>query len=139
MKTDDEKERDEILENLLKEHPIHDLVKFDELNIQEALTENDFQTVKYKELYHKEIGKLDELQDLLEKLIGTRYEYYRFEDSHEWTKVEIEKFCIPRDPKVLHMKKIIRKQEVRVRFFEMCWKAFDKRAWSMKMFLETLR
>ena len=80
-----------------------------------------------------------DLNDLMDKLVGMRYKHYRFEDTNEWKKVEIEQFCIPQDKKILKMKKIIRRQQVRVRFFNMCWKGFEKQNWSMKLFLDTLK
>jgi hypothetical protein len=132
-------EKDRIINELLLEHPISELVKFNELDLQEKLAQNPTMMVKYRDLYHKELAKLDKLDDLMEKLVGMRYRYYRFDDNHEWSKPEIEKYAIPTDKKVQRMKKIIRRQKIRVRFFEMCWKAFEKQGWSMKGFIETLR
>ena len=131
--------KDEIIEKLLIDHPIHQLVKFSELDIADKLQENVGMVVKYRDLYHRELSKLDYLADLMEKLVGLRYKHYRFDSVEAYTKPEIEKYCMPADKKVLRMKTIIRNQEVRVRFFEMCWKAFEKQSWSMKMFLETLK
>jgi len=135
----DIKEEDDILGPLLVEHPIHDLIKFDDVNLQKKIQENMTMVVRYRDLYHQELAKLDKLKDLLDKLIGKRYEFYRFDDTKTWTKVEIERYALPADEKVVKMKKIVRKQEVRVRFFEMCWKAFDKQQWSMRMFIDTLK
>lgn len=133
------REKDRIQKKLLEEHPIHEMVKFSELDIAEKLTENTQMLVKYRDLYHKELSRLDKLEDLMERLMGIRYKHYRFDDNHEWSKPEIEKFALPADRKIQRFKRIIRRQKVKVRFFEMCWKAFEKQAWSMKMFLETLR
>jgi hypothetical protein len=130
---------DKILEELLAEHPIQDMVKFSELDIQEKLQDNVGMIVRYRDLYHKELSRLDTLNDMMEKLIGMRYKYYRFDCEDEYTKPEIEKYAIPADEKIIRMKKIIRKQEIKVRFFEMAWKAFEKQSWSMKMFLDTLK
>jgi len=135
----DIKEEDDILGPLLVEHPIHDLIKFDDVDLQKKIQENMTMVVRYRDLYHQELAKLDKLKDLLDKLIGKRYEFYRFDDTKTWTKVEIERYALPADEKVVKMKKIVRKQEVRVRFFEMCWKAFDKQQWSMRMFIDTLK
>ena len=132
-------ENEEILEKLHKDHPIEDMMKFSELDIQDKLKENQFQVVRFKDFYHREIGRLEHLTDLMDKLVGMRYEYYRFEDNNEWKKAEIEQYCIPKDRKIMKMKKIIRRQQVKVRFFEMCWKAFEKQNWSMKLFLDTLK
>jgi hypothetical protein len=130
---------DDILKELHEKYPIEELIKFTELDLQEKLQNNPFQIVHYRDLYHKELSHLDHLSDLLDKLIGLRYEYYRFKDDNEWSKVEIEKYCIPKDKKILRMKKIIRGQEVRVRFFEMAYKAFEKQGWSMKSFIDTIK
>jgi hypothetical protein len=135
----DQKEEDDVLSGLLLEHPIHDLIKFDDINLQKKIQENTTMVVRYRDLYHQELAKLDRLKDLLDKLVGKRYEFYRFNDDKTWTKVEIEKYALPADEKVIQMKKIVRRQEIRVRFFEMCWKAFDKQQWSMRMFIETLK
>jgi hypothetical protein len=133
------KDKDMILKDLLAEHPIPEMVKFSELNISEKVQENVGMIVKYRDLYHQELSHLDHLNDLYDKLVGLQYKYYRFDCDDAWTKVEIEKYCIPQDVKVLKMKNIIRIQEVKVRFFEMAWKAFEKMQWSMKLFVDTLK
>lgn len=137
---EDEKTIEErIIEELKKEHPIDEMVKFSEINLMEKIQQNDFMIVKYRELCYKEEFKLEELEDKFEKLQGQRYKFYRFEDDKEWTKVEIEKYCLPADKKILQMKKIIAKQKARVRFFEMCYKAFEKLQWSLKTYSDNLR
>lgn len=133
------KDEEKILEELNEEHPIEEMLKFDEFSLQDEIKTNMSQAVHYYDLYQKEFVQLDHLKDLLEKLKGKRYKYYRFETDEEWQKPEIEKYCLPSDPKILRMKKLIRKQEIRVRFFEMCYKAFEKREWSIKNYLETLK
>ena len=133
------KEEDEILAPLLIEHPIHDLIRFDDINLRDKIQENMTMVVRYRDLYHQALATLDRLKDLLDKLIGKRYEFYRFNDTKTWTKVEIEKYALPADEKVTKMKKIVRKQEIRVRFFEMCWKSFDKQGWNLKLFIDTLK
>lgn len=130
---------DELLQELHNEHPIDEMVKFSDLDIAEKLTENPYMIVKYRELYYKELANLDKLEMLMDKLIGERYKHYRFDDDKEWTKVEIEKYCIPSDEKIIQMKKIINRQKIRVRFFEMGYKGFEKMQWSMKSFIDTLK
>ena len=128
-----------IFEQLKQEHPIDELVKYDELNISEEIQKNPGLIVKYRDLYHMSLAELDELETLMEKLMGKRYEHYRFHTDEGWTKVEIEKYCLPQDEKIVRMKNIIARQKVKTRFFEMCWKAFESRQWSMKLFMETLK
>jgi hypothetical protein len=130
---------EKIVEELLKEHPIYEMVKFSDLNISQKLEENSFNIVKYRELYYKELSVLEELEVKYDKLVGMRYKFYRFEDDKEWTKPEIEKYCIPSDNKVIQMKKIIAKQKARVRFFEICYKGFEQAGWRMKSFIDVMR
>jgi len=132
-------DKEKILEQLLIDNPIDEMVKFSEIDIQEKLKENSYMIIKYTELHHKELFIMDELQIKYDKLVGIRYKWYRFDDDKEWTKVEIEKYCLPADTKIIQMKKIMDRQNVRIRFFEMAYKAFEKLQWSMKIFSENLR
>jgi hypothetical protein len=135
----DNKKHEKLFEDLKKRHPIDEMVKFSELDIAEKLQENTELIVRYRDFYHKSLAELDRLNDLLEKLSGIRFKYYRFDCSEKWTKPEIEKYCLPADEKITKMKKIVRRQEIKVRYYEMCWKAFEKQQWSMKLFMETLK
>lgn len=133
--TDEEK----IVEKLLEDHPIYDMIKFSELDITQKLEDNSFNIVRYRELYYKELAVMENLETKYEKLVGIQYKFYRFDDEREWTKVEIEKYCIPSDTKIIQMKKIMAKQRARVRFFETCYKGFEKQQWSMKGFIDVVR
>jgi len=128
-----------VLNKLLVDHQIQELVTFSEIDIQEKLKKNPFMIIKYTELHHKELSIMDELQIKYDKLVGLQYKHYRFDDDKEWTKVEIEKYCLPADPKIIQMKKIMDRQSIKIRFFEMAYKAFEKQQWSMKIFSENLR
>lgn len=130
---------EQIIDDLKKDHPIDDMLKFSEINLMEKLQENEFMSVKYRELYYLELSKLENLEDMYDKLLGIRYTFYKFDDDKEWTKVEIEKYCLPSDVQVLQLKKIIARQKVRTRFFEMCYKGFEKLQWSMKTYSDNLR
>ena len=133
---DQTKEEREIIEQLKSEHPIDEMVKFSEMDIMEKLKENSFQIVKYREHYYLEKSKLEKIEILYEKLLGLRYKFYKFEDDREWSKPEIEKYCLPSDPKILQMKKIMSKQKVRVRFFEIAYKGFEQAGWRMKTYMD---
>lgn len=132
-------DKNEIVEKLMVEHPIVGMVEFNELNIQEKLENISFQIIKYMDLHHGEDAKLKHIQDLYDKLCGIRYDYYRFGIDKELTKVEIEKYYLPQDEKVLKMKGILRRQEIRTRFFEICVRGLEKMSWSMKTFSENMR
>ncbi len=82
---------------------------------------------------------MDILADKLESLIGRRYDFYRFEFEKDLTKIEIERYYLPNDGYIKKMKQIIRRQNIKVRFFKMCYQAFDKQQWNMKLFWETIK
>jgi hypothetical protein len=130
---------EQIIDELKKDHPIEEMIKFSEINLMEKLQENSFMIVKYREHYYLELFKLEELEDKYDKLVGLRYQHYRFEDDKEWTKVEIEKYCIPSDSKILQFKRIMARQKARVRFFEIAYKAFEQVGWRMKTYSDNLR
>jgi len=126
----------QIFDELHTEHNIEEMVTFTELDIAEKLQKNEMMVIKYKELYYKELDKHEILERKMDALKGIRFKYYRFDDDNEWTKKEIEDYCLPSDEKIVHMKKILQKQQIRVRFFDMCHKAFSSMGWSMKTFTD---
>ena len=129
----------EIVEQLKKEHDIEELVSFSDIDIQERIKDNAFLIVRYRELYNKELQQLENIEILLDKLIGERYKYYRFEDEREWDKTEIKNYCIPSDSKVIKMKQILQKQKIRVRFFETCFKGLEHQGWRIKTWIDRER
>jgi len=130
---------EKILSDLHTEHPIDELVAFDNMNLQNAIKDNDFFTIKYKELWIKEVSVYEHMEGLLDKLIAERYHYYRFEMDEHLTKPEIERYYLPGDKKVIQMKGLLRKQKIRVEFFDMCAKAFNNRRWSLKVYSDNMR
>lgn len=129
-------EEQDIFEELKAQHPIDELVKFDETDIQEKLADNVFQVIKFKELYYQELDNYEDLERKMEALSGKQYKYYKFHQDEEWTKPEIEKYCLPQDEKIIHLKKIMKKQKIRVRFFELCFKGFEQQGWRMKTYTD---
>jgi len=132
-------EKKKIVEKLVLDHPITEMVKFDELNVQDKLKDISFQIIKYMDLHHAEEAKLNRVQDLYDKICGKRYDHYRFNYDKELTKVEIEKYYLPKDRMVLRMKAILRRQKIKTRFFEICYRGLEKQQWNMKTFSENMR
>ena len=127
-------ELEQIFKDLKEEHDIENLATFTDMDIAEKLRRNEMMVIKYKELYYAELQKYEELEMKMDKLKGIRYKHYKFNDEHEWQKKEIEEYCLPADPMIIQMKKIMAKQQVKVRFFDTCWRAFNSMGWSMKTF-----
>lgn len=123
-----------IFDGLKSNHNIEELATFSDLDIAEKLQKNEMMVIKYKEFFYSELEKYEILERKMDALRGMRYKYYKFHTDEEWTKKEIEDYCLPSDEKIIKMKKIMSKQQVRVRFFDMCWRAFNSMGWSMKTF-----
>ena len=132
-------EREEVIAELLKEHPITDMTKFSEIDIQDKLQENAFLIVKYSELLYKEKDHYSRILALKDKIVAERYDYYRFNFAKELRPAEIEKYYLLKDSKVIQMNKILRRQQWRMEFFEIAVKAFNGMGWNMKSYLQSLR
>lgn len=128
-------DKDKIVNDLLLEYPIYELVAFDELNISQKLQDNPYQLMKFQDTLLKEKMRYEELEILQEKLVGELYHKFRFENEEELSNKEIEKYYIPKDAKYLKMNEILRKQKIRIAFFELCVKGLDRQYWSMKEFI----
>jgi len=129
----------QIFDSLKEEYKIEEEATFSDLDIKEKLQKNEMMVIKYKEMYYNELNKYEILERKMDALKGLRYKHYRFEDDNEWQKKEIEDYCLPADTQIIQMKKIMMKQQVRVRFFDMCHKAFSSMGWSMKNFTDRER
>jgi len=136
---DQEKTDDEILQELHTKHPIDELVKFSEYNIQEKLEQNTYQIIKFKELFIKEKNNLDKMISLKERIIGERFDFYRFHSDKDLRPNEIIQYYLPKDLKIIQINKLIRKQQLVVSFFEMCVDAISRLGWAMKSWLDSNR
>jgi len=134
-----EKTMDDVWMELKEQFPIDEIVKFSEFNISEKLMENTWQLTKFTELYQKEAEELNRIMALKDKIIGMRYDFYRFNYDKELRQSEIEKYYLPKDEKIIKINKIIRQQQWRVEFFSMCVKAIDKVQWNMKNFNDNIK
>jgi hypothetical protein len=133
------KDREEIWKELNDEYQIQNLVKFADYNIQDKLQESAYQIVRFKEFFLKEKNTLDQLNALKEKTIGEQYDYYRFNFDKELKQQEIQAYYLPKDTKILKINSLIRRQQWRVDFFELCVDALTRQSWSMKSWLESNR
>ena len=126
----------QIFDELKAEHNIEELAQFSDLDIAEKIQKNEMMVIRYKELHQAEFRKYEILERKMDALRGLRYKHYRFNDDQEWQKKEIEDYCLPSDQKIIQMKKILAKQQVKVKFFDICWRALSSMGWNMKTFTE---
>lgn len=129
-------ERDNIVKKLREEYPIEEQTKFNEFNIGDKLQENTSLKLMYQDLYEKEKFFYDQLKVKYNIIVGKRYDFYRFEFDRNLTKTEVEQYYLPKDSKILKMKSILQKQEIRVKFFEICMKSIDNLYWRIKYFID---
>lgn len=139
MKKSEKQKREEILKELYEQYPIDELVKFSELDIAEKLQNNSYWVVKFRDELAKALAEFDQLEEMLETLMGQRYNHYRFDDDRELDKSEIKNFYLPKDTKIIKMKRILSRQKVKVDFFKFCVAGMEKQQWNMKNFLEALK
>jgi hypothetical protein len=135
----EEQERDEIWKQLYHDHPIDQQVQFSDMDIGEKLRKQPYIKLTYDDLYYKEKARYDQMSEVVEKITGIRYDYYRFSYDKEISKYEIEKYYLPKDPTVIEAKKKLRKQQWRVEFFKMCSDSINNQGWRIKEFLESMK
>lgn len=135
----EDKEYEDVINQLKTEYPIEELVQFNEFNIQEKLKESAFLILHYKEHYLKEKNQLERIIALKDKIIGEQYDKYRFNFNKELKGMEIKEYYLPKDEKVIKINRIYQKQLWRVEFFAACVEALVQQGWRMKAFLDERR
>lgn len=131
--------RDDIIKELSEKYPIESIVSFSELDIHDKLASNASQQVIYTEQLNREREQLDKVIALRDKIIGERYDHYRFNYDRELKPAEVEKYYLPKDEKVMKANLLVQRQQWRVDYFAMCVKAITSQQWNMKNFLESIR
>jgi hypothetical protein len=148
-----DKEYNEIIKQLRQEHPIDEIVKFDNTNIQNKLSENSFLIVKYKDLYLQERAAYDKINKIREEeasriFQGLRFPKDRGQETDKWIAdranndikaQEIKEYYIPFHPNIKKLDKLLKLQQARVDFFELCVSSLEKMSWGMKGFLDAER
>jgi len=135
---DEKKEQsyDEVIEELSVRWNIKELLSFSEINIQEKLSTNASQIWHFTELFHREKNEYDKIMEMKEQLTGQLYNHYKTNIQLDLKYSEIEKFYIPKDPKMMKMNQIARRQKWVVDFYDGLRKALEKMQWNMKEFMD---
>jgi hypothetical protein len=135
QKVDSDINEDVILCALQKEYDVFGLLDYNEFNIKERIEKNPFLTEQFRLLLIKEKSNLMRLQNITDEYIGTLYDNLKHHNTISLGKVEIEKYYLPKDPKVIELKRLLIKQSIRVDFFEAVFEAFKTQGWLMKQWL----
>jgi hypothetical protein len=131
-------EYDNVIKELSERWDIENLLKFSELNIQEKLENNASQIWHFTELYHKEKNDYDKIVEFKDTLICNRYIFYKNNMPEALKQGEIEKYYLPKDPQILKMNEMVRKQMWKVNFYDGLRKALEKMQWTMQTYIKSM-
>jgi hypothetical protein len=135
-----EKIREEIQEDsvfyaLEEQYDVYDLLLFSEFNLKERLERVAFHMKDFRLKFLQEQAKVEMVRDRLEKMIGEKYKAFKAGEV-TLSKQEIEKYYLTSDEEIIHLKGLLRKQELRSKYFESVWSAFEKQQWAIKSWIE---
>ena len=129
--------KEEIFKKLEAEWNAEDFVSFNEFNIQEKLQQHAFTLIQWQQKLENERFQLDKLKELLERVQGEAFEKIQKESDITLRTTEIEKYYLPRDPKIKKVKEALIIQQYIVNYFELSCKAIQSMSWAMKNFIDT--
>ena len=127
-----------IISDLQKKYDINDLLSFNEFNITEKLQNNAYLVEQFRLLCISEKNKLQKIENMINEETGKKYDHFKFVDNRDLSKVEIERYYLPKDEKLIRLKKLYQLQEIRVGFFDACCEAFKAQGWNIRNFLQNL-
>lgn len=129
----------EIISKLSQEYDIDDLLEFNEFTVNEKLQNNAYLLEQFRMMYIHEKQKYNKLEAKFNEKAGETYNYYKYEDSRDLSKVEIERYYLPTDKELIRLKKLLQLQETRVEFFEALMESFKSQGFNMRNFIENLK
>lgn len=131
----EELNEDTIFSKMETDYNVYDLLTFNEFNIQERLERLSFHMKDFRLKFLQETAKLNQVEDHLNKVTADKYIALK-EGAVTLTKTEIEKYYLAKDTELLHLRGLVRKQELRTKYFEAVWQAMDKLQWNMKLYCD---
>ena len=135
----DDVNEDEIIKDIMNDYPeLYDQINYNEYNIKERLEKQPYLFQQWRLLYIKEKHKLNRIEILKDEYLGELYDKFKYEDDRKLTKVEIERYYIPKDKKTIKFVKLLMKQEIRVDVFETVMKTFQQQGYAMAQFIKNL-
>ena len=133
-----DQEFEDMVNELKSTWDIDNLLSFSEIDIQDKLAENSNKLMHFTELYQRELNDYHKIIELKERVIGEQYIHYKTKEMGALKQGEIEKYYLPKDPKVMRLNEIARKQKWRCDFFQGVCRALDKMQWNMQAFLKSV-
>ena len=131
---------DEIIKKVMIEYPdIYNQLEYNEYTVKDKLEKNPYLYQQYRLLWLKEKHKLHRIELLMEEYVGNLYHDLRFENTIKLGKVEVEKYYLPKDERVIKFKKLFLIQTIRVETFDTIVKSFDKQGFTMNTFVKVIQ
>jgi hypothetical protein len=131
----EELNEDSIFSKMEADYNVYDLLTFNEFNIQDRLERLSFHMKDFRLKFLQEQGKLNAVEDRLAQVVGDKYIALK-NGEVALTKTEIERYYLPKDVEVMKLRALVRKQELRTKYFEAVWQAMDKLQWNMKLYCD---
>jgi hypothetical protein len=131
----EELNEDTIFSKMEADYNVYDLLTFNEFNIQDRLERLSFHMKDFRLKFLQEQGKLNSVEDRLAQVVGDKYIALK-NGEVTLSKTEIEKYYLPKDTEVMNLRALVRKQEMRTKYFEAVWQAMDKLQWNMKLYCD---
>lgn len=138
-KIEAEIDEDKLLTKLREEYDVSGLLEFNEFDVNEKLSWNAFIIEKFRMLYIHEKQKYNRLELKFQERAGELYDYYKYKESKDLKKTEIERYYLPANQELIKLKKMLLLQETRVSFFEALTEAFKSQGFNMRNFVENLK
>jgi hypothetical protein len=129
-------QKNEILKQLQLEYDVFPLVTTNEFKIRDQIEKNPYYQEQFRLLYLAEKSRLMELEIVRDAYIGQLYDDLKHKNDVILSKVEIERFYIPKDSRVIKLRKLELEIEIRMQFFEAVWEAFKTQGWQLKLWVD---
>lgn len=133
-------DEDKILKKLQEEYSEYiENLNFNEFNVGDRARENAYMVEHFRLMSISEKNKLKRIEEQINTKAGELYNYYKYEDDRELSKVEIERYYLTTDKELNKLKRLYAMQEVRVGFFDAMAEAFKSQGFGIKNFLDNLK
>lgn len=131
----EEIQEDAVFSKMEQEYDVYDLLRFNEFNLKERLERSAFHMKDFRLKFLQEQAKVEQVRERLDKVIGEKYIALK-NGAVTITKQEIEKYYLAVDEEILKLKGLLRKQELRAKYFEAVWSAFEKQGWAIRNYID---
>jgi hypothetical protein len=133
-------EEDEICLEVMRQHlDLWDHLQWDEFNLKERLEKNPYHYQQYRMLWLAQKHKLRKVEILMDEYIGNLYDTLKYAGDKTLSKVEIEKYYLPKEKKVIKFKRAYMRQSIRTEIYEHISISFKNQGFEMNSYVKALQ